>query len=64
MDALSHAMESYLAKGRTSVFSRAEGGMAIELIVNNFVNIALKGKDYQKECAGTRCLPARLRASA
>lgn len=51
MDALTHAMESYLAKGFTTPFSRAMAGTAIELIVNNFVNIALKGKEYQRECA-------------
>lgn len=51
MDALAHAMESYLANGRTTIFSRAQGGMAVDLIVNNFVNIALKGQEYQKECA-------------
>lgn len=51
MDALSHAMESYLAKGVTTVFSRAAATPAIELIVDNFVNIAIKGKEYQKECA-------------
>ena len=51
MDALSHAMESYLAKGLTTVFSRAAAAPAIELIMDNFVNIALKGKEHQKECA-------------
>lgn len=51
MDALSHAMESYLAKGATNVFSRSAASVAIELIVGNFVNIARNGSAYQKNCA-------------
>jgi len=51
MDALSHAMESYLAKGYTTVFSRSVASTAIELIVSNFVGIALNGAEFQKECA-------------
>ncbi len=51
MDALSHAMESYLAKGYSTVFSRSVAGTAIELIVGNFVGIALNGAEFQKECA-------------
>lgn len=51
MDALSHAMESYLAKGATNIFSRSAASAAIELIVGNFVAIALNGAGFQKNCA-------------
>ncbi|MFV0363470.1 MAG: iron-containing alcohol dehydrogenase [Suipraeoptans sp.] len=48
IDALAHAMESFVSATRGNEFERAMGTRAIEIILDGYADIILNGKEYRK----------------
>ncbi len=49
VDALAHAMESYVSATRGNDFARAMGAQAIKLILNGYADILQNGENYRKK---------------
>ncbi len=49
VDALTHAMESFVSATRGNDFARAVGARAIKLILDGYADILLNGEDYRKK---------------